>query len=93
MAHADPTRRWHLGKKARGLKGRALAPLIGRLQLSLYVNAVMKRRTKPYTKATYTLGRRNLTRRLHTHLANEPFPLLKTPSPTHSSTHLPTQNT
>ncbi len=43
--------------KARGLKGRALAPLIGRLQLSLYVNAVMKRRTKPYTIAAYTLGR------------------------------------
>ncbi|MFO6491969.1 hypothetical protein [Hafnia alvei] len=35
--------------KARGLKGRALAPLIGRLLRSLYVNAAADRRTKPYT--------------------------------------------
>ena len=43
--------------KARGLKGRALAPLIGRLLRSLYVNTVADRRTKPYTAIAFMAGR------------------------------------
>ena len=42
--------------KARGLKGRALAPLIGRLLPSLYVNTAADRRTKPYTITEYKKG-------------------------------------
>ena len=34
--------------KARGLKGRALAPLIGRLPRMLHGNTTASRRTKPY---------------------------------------------
>ncbi|MGO1238338.1 MAG: hypothetical protein ACTMHW_08220, partial [Hafnia alvei] len=39
--------------KARGLKGRALAPLIGRLRQWLQKNTTDSGRTKPYTLALH----------------------------------------
>ena len=56
--------------KARGLKGRALAPLIGRLPRMLHGNTTASRRTKPYTEIVNS-GGRNFTPRPHRRLANE----------------------
>ncbi|SCM52104.1 hypothetical protein BN1044_01575 [Hafnia alvei] len=52
--------------KARGLKGRALAPLIGRLRQRLQKNTTASGRTKPYTLVIYITGELNINRALPT---------------------------
>ena len=68
--------------KARGLKGRALAPLIGRLPRMLHGNTTASRRTKPYTHSAInlvveTLHRNDLTNQRQSFIPHYSSPLIQ----------------